>query len=731
MNNFKLFVISLLLILVIGCKKEELKTPIIFWNNPADVSIGTILNATQLNAIADVPGTFVYTPPLGTQLIEGKNQILNVDFTPNDTKVYESVSKTVFINVISGSGGSTTAIFNPNQTYGTTTDIDGNSYKTITIGTQTWMAENLRTVHYRNGDSVPQIINNTTWMNLTTGGYCNYNNSTNKDTIATLGHLYNWYTVSDLRNIAPIGWHVPTDAEWTVLIDYLGGENVAGGKMKEIGTTHWITPNSSATNESGFTGLPFGGRSSSGGIFNSLNTNGSYWSTTIYSTNYAWYCKLNYNESKASKSYYYKQTGCAIRCIKDVDISTPTLNTNTVTNITQTTAICGGNVTNAGTTSVTARGICWSTTQLPTIASPHTSDGTGTGNFTSNITGLITNTTYYVRAYATNSNGTSYGTQLSFITLSNVNLPIVTTTAISSITSSTASSGGNVTSNGNTITERGLCYSTTTNPTIIDNKITATGTTGSFTINLINLQASTIYYVKAYAICSQGISYGEQIDFTTLPSASTLPSAIIVDVSPSVTTANVIGAFIGDGITAQGVCWSKTQNPTLSSSHSNIALNTPSFNYEITGLTQNTTYYIRTYATNSVGTNYSAQWTIVTKIPIKIGDTYGGGTVFYVETNGIHGLTLKSGNDGIMTWDAAISYCNNLTYSGYSDWRLPSKDELNLFYLGLGNIFTNGFRWSSTASSTSTKAWAQVFTTGAQSENLKTNSLLVSPIRSF
>ncbi len=128
---------------------------------------------------------------------------------------------------------------------GTVSDIEGNTYKTIKIGTQTWMAENLKTTKYKDGSEIPNITNN--------GDYDN--NPANSE---TYGRLYNWYTVDDDKGVCPEGWHVPDDAEYTVLTDYLGGESVAGGKMKETGTEHWNSPNTGATNESGFTGLPRG-----------------------------------------------------------------------------------------------------------------------------------------------------------------------------------------------------------------------------------------------------------------------------------------------------------------------------------------------------------------------------------------------------------------------------------------------------------------------------------------
>jgi uncharacterized protein (TIGR02145 family) len=149
------------------------------------------------------------------------------------------------------------------------TDGDGNVYNTVTIGTQIWMKGNLKTMKFNYGTSIPNVTDNTTWAGLTSAAYCWYNNdaATYK---TTYGALYNWYAVdvasNDGKNVCPAGWHIPSDAEWTTLTDYLGGASVAGSKLKETGTTHWLSPNTGATNESGFTALPGGGHSRNGNI---------------------------------------------------------------------------------------------------------------------------------------------------------------------------------------------------------------------------------------------------------------------------------------------------------------------------------------------------------------------------------------------------------------------------------------------------------------------------------
>jgi hypothetical protein len=210
-------------------------------------------------------------------------------------------------------------------------------------------------------------------------------------------------------------------------------------------------------------------------------------------------------------------------CQKESSIENPnnsslaSLTTLPATLITTNTAISGGNITSDGGASVTARGVCWGTTVNPVISGSHTTDGTGTGTFVSNITGLNAGTVYYVRAYATNIDGTAYGNQVTFTTTTTTaSLPTVTTTAISTITVSGAVSGGNITADGGaTVTHRGVCWSTTVNPVISGSHTTDGTGTGSFVSNLTGLTSTTTYYVRAYATNIAGTAYGNQLSFTT------------------------------------------------------------------------------------------------------------------------------------------------------------------------------------------------------------------------
>ncbi len=184
---------------------------------------------------------------------------------------------------------------------------------TVTICSQVWMIKNLDVTTYRNGDAIPQVTDATAWANLTTGAWCYYNNDAANGPI--YGKLYNWYAVNDVRGLAPSGYHVPSDAEWTTLETCLGGSSVAGGAMKEVGIAHWLTPNTGATNSSGFTGLPGGFRDGSG-TFGVISRIAFWWSSTgVQST--AWYRFIDCNNSNFYSANISKNSGFSVRCVKD------------------------------------------------------------------------------------------------------------------------------------------------------------------------------------------------------------------------------------------------------------------------------------------------------------------------------------------------------------------------------------------------------------------------------
>lgn len=299
-------------------------------------------------------------------------------------------------------------------------------------------------------------------------------------------------------------------------------------------------------------------------------------------------------------------------CTKEVPKVIPTLTTTGLTNISSTAATCGGTITSDGGATVTARGVCWSLIQSPTTSDSKTSDGVGIGSFTSSITGLTPGATYYLRAYATNSAGTAYGSQGTLTTIAV--LPILTTTALSAITSTTATSGGNITNDGGSpVTVRGVCWSTSQNPTTLSAKTTDGTGSGNFISSIIGLTPGTIYYVRAYATNSIGTTYGDQLTLTALALLPTLTTTAISAITA--TTATSGGNITSDGgaaVTSKGVCWSTNLNPTTTDSKSSDGTGTGIFTSLITSLIPGTTYYVRAYANNSAGTAYGNQFTATT-----------------------------------------------------------------------------------------------------------------------
>ncbi len=296
-------------------------------------------------------------------------------------------------------------------------------------------------------------------------------------------------------------------------------------------------------------------------------------------------------------------------CTKDAIKTAPTVIIATVSNLTSTTATSGGEIATDGGAAVTSRGVCWSTSQNPTTSDSKTSNASGTGNFTSSITGLTPGGTYYIRAYALNSVGTAYSSQATFTTLAL--MPVVTTTELSAITSTTANSGGTLTNDGgSSVTARGVCWSTSQNPTITDSKTTNGTGSGSFTSAITGLFPGAIFYIRAYATNSIGTAYGNQV---TVVAMAVLPVMTTTAVSALTSTTATSGGNItndgGSAVTARGICWSLNQNPTVADNKTTDGSGSGSFTGSISGLSPGSTYYIRAYATNSIGTVYGNQVT--------------------------------------------------------------------------------------------------------------------------
>ncbi|NTW32250.1 MAG: LamG domain-containing protein [Bacteroidetes bacterium] len=291
-------------------------------------------------------------------------------------------------------------------------------------------------------------------------------------------------------------------------------------------------------------------------------------------------------------------------------VSTATVTTQAVSSIAAITATGNGNVTANGGATITERGVCWNTSTSPTSSNSKATAAGTTGAFTASITGLTMGTLYYVKAYAVNSVGISYGNEVSFTTF---NVPTITTQAVTSIASTTATANGNITADGGaTITERGVCWNTSTTPTTANSKATAAGTTGAFTASMTSLTPGTLYYARAYAINSAGISYGNEVSFTTLNIPTITTQAVTIITATTATGNGNVSADGGATITERGVCWNTSSTPTTANSKSTSSGTTGAFTTSLTGLTAGTPYYVRAYAINSVGISYGNELAFTT-----------------------------------------------------------------------------------------------------------------------
>ena len=313
-----------------------------------------------------------------------------------------------------------------------------------------------------------------------------------------------------------------------------------------------------------------------------------------------------------------------VSCKKD-KLTLPILTTNVVSSITQTTAISGGNISNVGGSSITSRGVCWSTDQNPTTNSSHTSDGSEVGNFSSEIGGLTPSTNYFVKAYATNSFGTAYGTALKFIT-SSATIPNLNTKSVSSITFNSAISGGDIGSEGGApITAKGVCWSSTSNPTITNAKTNEGPGNTSFVSAMVGLQMGTVYYVKSYATNSLGTAYGNELSFETNAKSPELTTTQVSNINSR--TAVSGGTIISDGgrpVISKGVMYSTNSTPVNyyppNSLQTSDGTGNGPFISTMSRLFPKTKYYIRAYAENSIGMAWGniLSFTTLVGIPVVV-----------------------------------------------------------------------------------------------------------------
>ncbi len=638
----------------------------------------------------------------------------------------------------------------------TVTDYDGNIYRTVQIGNQCWMRENLRTTHYADGTEIPagNTTSNTTAYRYPPHGH--------ESEVTIYGYLYNWIAVmkgdsasnlnpSGVQGICPNGWHVPSWTEWEQLQSYVGsqGQYVCGGDSNQIAkalaSQVWCNTNStsnacavynnvSANNATGFSALDVGYFSDS-----FVYGEARIWSTV----NQTAFCLQPYSP-EAHRGGGYPSAGFSVRCLRDDSsaIVIPSVTTDTLRDIFFSSATCGGFVVESGWTPVTARGVCWSTSHNPTVNDSHTTNGSGTGSFTSHIDSLYANTTYYVRAYATNSVGTAYGEQQSFTTCDSLicdstltdydgniyhtvvigqqcwmrenlrtthlpngtAIPVGTTVYyepyrfIPNNDSSLVSSYGYLynryavmngcsPSNTNPSGVQGICptgwhvpskaeweqlvhflgsrveyrcgcdsndiaqslaatsgWQQSIDPCSPGFDVNANNSTGfsalpagyysygphetnefsHFWSSTIKSNNSDIYYRIQIEKSGRGVYMGEMLfDAVSVRCLRDDSSAIVI---PSVTTdtlsaisisSAICGGFVIESgsspVSARGVCWSTSHNPTVDDSHTSEGSGTGRFSSNISGLATGTTYYVRAYATNSVGTAYGEERSFTTE----------------------------------------------------------------------------------------------------------------------
>ncbi len=236
--------------------------------------------------------------------------LVSLSYAQNDTMYVMKNGVVINKQSVNPADVDSIVFYSPHVT--TLTDANGNVYSTVTIGSQVWMGENLKTTKYNDNTDIPLVTDNTEWGSLTSPAYSWYNND--EETYKNLyGALYTWHAVNT-GNLCPEGWHVPTTDDWSVLIDYLGGADAAGGKLKEAGIENWNSPNTDATNESGFTGLPVGQRPN---VFSPSGTHGRWWSNSQSTSSLAYAYVLYYNEAVIRRSSTNKRNGLSVRCVKN------------------------------------------------------------------------------------------------------------------------------------------------------------------------------------------------------------------------------------------------------------------------------------------------------------------------------------------------------------------------------------------------------------------------------
>ena len=471
---------------------------------------------------------------------------------------------------------------------------------------------------------------------------------------------------------------------------------------------------------------------------------------------------LSPNTTYFVRAYAVNKGGVAYGLQMTFTTKTFSITTNpiVISFVTATTAAAGGEILSDGDSSiltVKSRGVCWNTFPSPTIENRKTIDGIGGGRFTSSIDSLLAFTTYYVRAYATNANGTIYGNEVSFTTLSG--LVSLETTEPIALSAYTATSGGTITSDGGAaVTERGVCWSYYTLPTIENNKTSNGSGNGSFASSLTELIPGTTYFVRSYATNCVGTSYGNEVSFTAQSGIVNLVTTSVSSIS--VYTAKSGGSIQSNGgapVTSRGICWSTTQTPTIANFKTSNGSGNGNFSSNITELAPSTTYFVRAYATNSIGTSYGNELnfktlSVLTDIDGNIYNSVTIGTqVWMVEnlktTKYNDGTSIPLVSDNTAWYDLTTpGYCfyNNdaankntygVLYNWYAvntgklapiGWHVPTDAEWNTLK---NYLIANGYNYDGTTtgdkiakSLAATTLWKSHTTVGAIGNDLTKNN---------
>ena len=576
--------------------------------------------------------------PIGAGL--GDFTYMLTDLEPN-TLYYV---RTYATNAIATAYGNTvTFVTDDNEFFcgvSTVRDYDENRYHTLALGTQCWMKENMRSTHYADGTLIPLGTN----VSATTSIRC-YPNG-NPINVAQYGYLYSWYAAmhgnppANNQGICPDGWHVPSYDEWNVLFNYVRSKppyycnNQSDHFAKALAADYaWqsydgfcsIGNGVSNNNATDFSMLP-AGEYNTFDSYEAFGIESAFLNSTLEGNNF-----LVISLSKFDSYYvptltpiqYYMTS---VRCLRDLPLNMTSLVaiTDAAGSITTNSAVIPYSISVYDADTVITNGICWGTEPSPSLVDNIIySESLNAGDHSIQVNDLASNTVYYVRAFATNNSGTVYGRQRVFRTLDPANagsanpspiLPIVKTVQIANaFNGSSANCDGNVLFDGySTITQRGICWGITPNPTISGMHVACGTGTGLFMGELNSLSAGDTYYVRAYATNSAGTAYGENLILTVpvLPSVTTQSVTNIGGIS-----ATCSGMVTFDGyeeILARGICWDTLPNPTLSANFTTDGMGIGIFSHSITDLIPNTTYYVRAYATNKVGTSYGNEVTFTT-----------------------------------------------------------------------------------------------------------------------